>query len=171
MHKTRLNAAVDRYVDQNLMPTALLTALQEDEKGYSEEEINEIFQAILERKLPQTNGTTGQQPAAVATEPINAPAKAALAVGYVVANIWHGSWKITKTMLNPMTGRRVGIAFEFLKAGAAKREGVKIEQRRMEALNLGAHINVEGITIEQIIPIDHEGTWTYEREVVDGIPQ
>ena len=165
MHKTKLKAAVDRYADQDLKATALLAALQTDDKGYTEEEVDEIFAAIMESKKPVHSPTHGQVAAAV--EGI----KAQTIAGYTICDIWNGSWQITKTMLNPLTGRRVGIVFEFLKAGKVKREKVKVEQRRMEALNHGAHINVEGIVVEQIIPVDHEGPWTYEREVIDGIPQ
>lgn len=157
MHKTKLKAAVDRYAGQGLKPTALLDALQTDDKNYSEEEIDEIFEAIKEQQRPAPSPPQTD----VATD----------AGGYVICDIWHGSWRVTRTMLNPLTGRRVGIAFEFQKSGTVKREKIKVERRRMEALNHGAHMNVEGTTVEQIIPVDHEGPWTYEREVIDGIPQ
>jgi len=164
MHHTRLKAAIARYAEEDLKATQLLAALQADDKEYTTEEVDEIFEAILlEKKTPseQTN------PGTAADHGLASPA----APGYVVCDIWHGSWVATDWMINPMTGQRAAIAFNFLKSGAAKRQKVKVEPRRMEALNGGAHLNITGVIVEQFIPIDHEGEWSYERPVINGIPQ
>lgn len=165
MHKTKLKAAVDRYADKELKASQLLEAIKEDDKEFTDEEVDEIFEAVMQQRIPAHSPTHNQVAAAVEG------VKTQLAVGYIMCDIWHGSWMVTKTMLNPMTGRRVGIAFEFTKAGGAKRKDVKVEQRRMDALNTAAQLHVTGVTVEQIIPVDHEGPWTYERQVIDGIPQ
>lgn len=162
MHHTRLKAAVARYVDEEMKPTQLLEAIRADDKEYTPEEVDEIFEAIMLEKNPKT---PDKDPALENKKVL------ALAVSYVVCDIWHGSWVVTKSMRNPLTGQNTPIAFNFLKSGSAKREKVKVEQRRMDALNEGAHINIPGIVVEQLIPVGHKGEWSYEREIVDGIPQ
>lgn len=163
MHHTRLKAAVTRYAGEEMKATQLLEAIKADEKGYSTEEIDEIFEAIMLEKNPKGAA------ASVEKDPVKE--LPGLAAPYVVCDIWHGSWVATDWMTNPLTGQRAAIAFDFLKSGKVKREKVKVEQRRMEALNNSAHLNVPGIIIEQFLPIDHEGEWSYKRKIVDGIPQ
>lgn len=167
MHATRLKAAVDRYIDQDLKPSQLIAALQADDKEYKDEEVNEIFEAIQEAKRPAEPAEAKDELSEVAAKekPVGP------AVPYLVCNIWHGTWKAVNHMINPLTGRRVGIEFEFVKESSPKREKVKVHPDRMEAINATARLHIAGIRVEQVIPVGEEDDWGYEREIIDGIPQ
>jgi len=154
MNHMRLKAAVAKYAGEDLKPTQLLEALKVDEKAYTPEEIDEIFDAVLLEKNPKAELRE--------TEP---------AEPYIICDIWHGTWEATEWMRNPLTGGQAPIKFNFVKQGKVKREKVKVEPRRMGALNSASHINITGVVIEQFIPAGHKGNWGYERKVENGIPQ
>lgn len=166
MHRTKLEAAVKRHGGKELKPLELLQAIKDDEKEFNDDEINEIFEAILTENSPLPAAAT------IPSIGINSePAPFKSRVEYKVCHIWHGTWVATDWTVNPMTGQRAAIAFEFLKNGTAKRENVKVEPHRIKEFNEARHINISGIAIEQLIPIDHTGEWTYQRKVINGIPQ
>jgi hypothetical protein len=165
MNHQRLKSAVNRYAGEDLKPTQLLAALQADDKKYTPEEVDEIFEAVMAEK--KAGPAAQPDPAAVQPGANSQPEHP-----YVVCDIWHGSWVATDRMMNPRTGQFTNIEFVFeKKGGGASRKGIKVERRRMDALNEAAHINITGVNVEQLIPVDHEGPWTYKRLIIDGIPQ
>lgn len=171
MHKTKLKAAVDRYADLELRPVALLEAIRADEKGYSEEEAGEILEAILAANLPGPETVLNSQHSKVSIGDNDAPAPFKSPVEYIVCDIWKGQWESMEWMINPLTGQRAAIAFNFVKSLKATRKNVKVESHRMTEFNEARYINITGIAIEQLIPVDHAGNWTYKRKIEDGIPR
>jgi hypothetical protein len=135
MHANALSAAVKRHGHLASKAAELTEALKADPKGFSEDEIQEIFTAITEPV--GVNKALNGLPAAPA--------------GKQLYDKWRGSWVPTKTIRNPFSGQDMVIQWRFDRLEQkANKTNIPLTEREAELFNTTRRLQSATTPTEQL---------------------
>lgn len=162
IHKATVAAAIRKY--GALEDEGLLQALKIDEKKWSEEEIDELYEAITANQASEKAqadarqlaidiakaGNPGQ-PAGEAKPPSVNGGK--LTVEKKLYDKWRGSWMPYEKMNNPATGKDIVITWRFERSGMSpNKTDIRLTEDQAKLFNSGKQLRSMNTPTEQLFP-------------------